>query len=407
MRLSMLASNIEIIKQTVPVIQERGEEITQHFYHLLFEENPELKDIFNMASQKNGRQPASLANAILGYAANIDRLEALGDAVSSIAAKHFSLDIQPDQYPIVGRNLLKAIREVLGADVATDAVISAWAEAYGQLTSILVGAEKTLYDDAQNAVGGWSGFKPFRVVQKINQSSEITSFYLQPVDGQPLPDYKPGQYISLKITDASLENTELRQYSLSDSHNAEHYRISVKREPTLQDDIPAGVASNFLHDKINVEDTILVHAPGGNFYLDESDKPVVLISGGVGITPLLSMLNDLTLQKSTRKITWLHGTRNRHTHAFREHINALDNDLANLTKVVFYDDVTDATKETDYNHEGYMTAQLIKENCPLDAEFYFCGPLPFMQAIYTTLRQLGVADEQLHFEIFGPSEALN
>jgi nitric oxide dioxygenase len=403
----MLASDIEIIKQTVPVIQERGEEITQHFYHLLFEENPELKDIFNMASQNNGRQPASLANAILGYAANIDRLEALGDAVSSIAAKHFSLDIQPDQYPIVGRNLLKAIREVLGEEIATDAVISAWAEAYGQLTSILVGAEKALYEDAQNAEGGWSGFKPFRVVQKISQSSEITSFYLQPVDGQPLPRYKPGQYISLKISDADLENTELRQYSLSDSHNAEHYRISVKREPTLRDDIPAGVASNFLHDKVNVEDTILVHAPGGNFYLDESDKPIVLISGGVGITPLLSMLNDLTLQNSTREIAWLHGTRNRQTHAFREHINALNNDLPNLKKVVFYDDVTGATKETDYNHEGYMTAQLIKENCPLDSEFYFCGPLPFMQSISTTLRELGVTDKQLHFEIFGPSKALN
>lgn len=403
----MLASNIEIIKQTVPVIQERGEEITQHFYHLLFEENPELKDIFNMASQKNGRQPASLANAILGYAANIDRLEALGDAVSNIATKHFSLDIQPEQYPIVGRNLLKAIREVLGAEVATDNVINAWAEAYGQLSSILIEAEKTLYEHTKHAVGGWDGFKPFRVVNKVSQSSEITSFYLQPVDGQPLPNYKPGQYLSLKINDTSLANTELRQYSLSDSHNNENYRISVKREPAPQHGIPAGIASNFLHDKVNVDDTILVHAPSGNFYLDDSDKPIVLISGGVGITPLLSMLNDLTLQNSTRKITWLHGTRNRQTHAFREHINTLNNDLPNLTKVVFYDDVTGATKETDYNQEGYMTAQLIKENCPLDAEFYFCGPLPFMQAVYTTLRQLGVTNEQLHFEIFGPSEALS
>ncbi|SFG77762.1 NO-inducible flavohemoprotein [Neptunomonas qingdaonensis] len=403
----MLASNIEIIKQTVPVIQERGEEITQHFYHLLFEENPELKDVFNMASQSNGRQPASLANAILGYAANIDRLAALGDAVNNIATKHFSLDIQPEQYPIVGRNLLKAIREVLGAEVASDDVINAWAEAYGQLANILIGAEKALYENMKNTAGGWSGFKPFRVVNKVQQSSEITSFYLKPVDGQPLPSYKPGQYLSLKINDASLANTELRQYSLSDSHNSDSYRISVKREPAPQHDIPAGVASNFLHDNVKVDDTILVHAPAGNFYLDDSDKPVVLISGGVGVTPMLSMLNDLVRQHSPRKITWFHGTRNRQTHAFREHINALDNDLANLTKVVFYDDVAGATQDTDYNHEGYMTAQLIKENCPLDAEFYFCGPLPFMQAIHTLLRQLGVADEQLHYEIFGPSEALN
>lgn len=402
----MKPTTIAIVKQTVPLLQQQGTELTQHFYRLLFTENPELKHIFNMASQDNGRQPGTLAAAIVAYAANIDRLEALGPVVDRIAAKHFSLDIAPEQYPIVGRNLLKAIREVLGEDVATDEVIDAWADAYQQLAEILIAVEEKLYQQAEQAKGGWSGFKPFRVTRKVEQSSEISSFYLKPLDGKSLPEFKPGQYLSIKVQSDQFEHTEIRQYSLSDAYDENQYRISVKREAALEEGVPAGKVSNYLHDQLAEGAELLVHAPGGDFFLNDSEKPLVLISGGVGLTPMISMLNSLVKQGVERKIVWLHGTRNKRTHAFAEHINMLDRDLPQFSRAVFYEDVTGAVPDEDFHHQGYITRDHLQDYCPLDAEFYYCGPMPFMQSIHRQLKTLGVNEEQLHYEVFGPGEEL-
>ena len=400
----MNPSTIAIVKQTVPLIEAAGNDITQQFYTFLFEENPQLKHVFNMANQVSGKQQSSLASAILGYAANIDKLEALGPVVERIAAKHFTLEIQPEHYPIVGRNLLKAIREVLGEAVATDEVISAWGEAYGHLADILIRVENSLYEVAADS--GWTGFKPFKVERKIEQSSEITSFYLTPVDGKPLPEFLPGQYLSLEVKSDNFPYTELRQYSLSDSPNKDYYRISVKKEAALQENTPHGLVSNHLHAAVNVGDTLQVHVPGGDFYLKSTNKPLVLISGGVGITPLLSMLNDLVKQGDSRPIVWLHGTRNKATHAFREHLNMLDADLPNLTKIVCYEDTSNAEEGIDYNYSGYINTDTLSSVCTQDAEYYFCGPMSFMKAIYQQLKELNIKEEQLHYEVFGPNEAL-
>jgi nitric oxide dioxygenase len=401
----MKATSIAIVKSTVPLIQEVGSELTKHFYGLLFAENPELKNVFNMVSQANGRQQSTLAASILAYAANIDKLEAIGGEVDKIAAKHFSLDIQPEHYPIVGRNLLKAIQEVLGEDVATAEVMAAWAEAYEVLASILIGVEKSLYDASKEGEG-WLGFKEFKVIKKVEESSEITSFYLQPLDGKKLPAYKAGQFISIKINDESLDYTEIRQYSLSESPRLSEYRISVKQEPSALEGVPQGLVSNHLHQSVKEGDILPVHMPTGDFYIKDTDRPIVLISGGVGVTPMLSMLNDLVLREDTRELTWIHGTRNRNTHAFREHVQGLSRDLKNLKSIVFYDDTQGAISGDDYHYEGYITPEHLERYCALEAEFYFCGPLPFMNAVYKHLKQLNVKDEQLHFEVFGPSSTL-
>ncbi|RTE64622.1 NO-inducible flavohemoprotein [Amphritea opalescens] len=400
----MKTESIAIVKATVPAIQASGEAITQHFYRLLFAENPELQDVFNMASQASGRQQSTLAAAILGYAANIDNLGALGGAVEKIAAKHFSLDITPSQYDIVGRNLLRAIREVLGEEAATDEVLAAWAEAYQQLADVLIGREEQLYNQAK--AEGWSGFKSFTVSRMVDESDEIRSFYLTPVDGQPLPEYRPGQFLSVKLRSLDWEYDEIRQYSLSDSYRADGYRISVKREPSAQAEVPPGKVSNYLHDHLKVGSSLAVHMPGGDFVLKHNDRPVVLISGGVGITPMLSMLNDLVLRHDTRQIVWLHGTRDCRSHAFAEHIGCLKRDCSNLTALTFYDDPSEAVQGSDYDYLGYITAERLERYCPKDAEFYFCGPLPFMRAIYHQLKELGIDDAQLNYEVFGPSESL-
>ena len=184
---------IAIVKSTAPILEQQGETLTRHFYKRMFSHNPEVAPFFNPANQTSGRQQRALAGAITAYAANIDNLEVLGGAVELIAQKHASLLIKPEHYPIVGENLLASIREVLG-EGATDEVIHAWAEAYGFLAEILIGRERQIYQENAKKPGGWEGFKPFRVIRKEKESSNIASFYLAPADGAPLPSFKPCPY---------------------------------------------------------------------------------------------------------------------------------------------------------------------------------------------------------------------
>ena len=182
-----------LIKATVPLLESGGEALTTHFYRMMLSEHPEVRPLFNQAHQASGDQPRALANGVLMYARHIDRLEALGPLVAQIVNKHVSLQILPEHYPIVGSCLLRAIREVLGAEIATDAVIDAWAAAYQQLADILIGAEESQYAQNAAAPGGWRGARAFRVARKVIESAEITSFHLVPVDGGSLLDHQPGQ----------------------------------------------------------------------------------------------------------------------------------------------------------------------------------------------------------------------
>ena len=151
---------ITIVKSTAPILEEHGETLTRHFYQRMFQHNPEVLPFFNPANQTAGKQQRALASAITAYAANVDNLEVLGGAVELIAQKHASLMIKPEHYPIVGTCLLRAIREVLGEEIATDAVIEAWGEAYWQLANILIGAEAAEYERLAAAPGGWRGARP-------------------------------------------------------------------------------------------------------------------------------------------------------------------------------------------------------------------------------------------------------
>lgn len=256
---------IAIVKSTVPVLEKNGETLTRHFYQRMFAKNPEVAPFFNRANQAAGSQQKALAAAICAYAANIDNLEVLGGAVELIAQKHASLQIQPEQYPIVGENLLASIREVLG-EGATEAVIQAWGEAYGFLAGILIGREKEIYHQQATAPHGWTGFKPFRVLRKEVESDVITSFYLAPVDGAAAPDFMPGQYLTVRVP-SPCGHTTMRNYSLSDKPGQPWLRISVKREVGGNAETPDGFVSNLLHRSVNVGDALEVGPPCGEFFL--------------------------------------------------------------------------------------------------------------------------------------------
>lgn len=389
----------EIIRSTVPLLETGGETLTKHFYELMLREHPEVRPLFNQAHQASGAQPRALANGVLQYARYIDRLETLGPMVQQIVQKHVSLQVLPEHYPIVGSCLLRAIREVLGAEIATDAVIDAWGAAYNQLAQLLIGAEGAIYDARAEATGGWRGARRFRVAQAIPESQEIQSFYLVPEDGGALLDFKAGQYLGLRLM---LNGEEVRRnYSLSAAPNGRAYRISVKREP-------GGRASQWLHESIREGDALEVFPPAGEFTLTHGTKPLVLLSGGVGITPVLAMLESALAQTPTRPIYFIHFARNAAVHAFRSHVDRLAKAHPTLRVFYAYEHVSPADERAPHA-VGRASEELLQQWLPQtrDLDAYFVGPKPFMGLVRRTLAAQGVPTEQTHFEFFGPAEALD
>ena len=384
---------IATVKATVPVLQQYGEQITRHFYSIMFRDYPAVKAYFNQSHQAAGTQPRALANAVLAYAAHIDRLEALKNALPVIVQKHAALDIRPEHYPIVGSCLLQAIKEVLGA-AATDDIINAWAEAYQQLADILIAAEEAVYREKAATEGGWRGARAFRVARKQVESSIITSFYFEPVDGGALMAFTPGQYLTVLM---SVDGQPLRRsYSLSDAPGKPYYRISVKRETH-------GVASNYLHAHVNEGDVLELLAPGGEFVLRESERPLVLVTGGVGITPAISMLNAVA--PTGRRIEFIHAALNGSVHAFRAHVERIALQYRNVRPFFVYNDA----HVGDHPHaHGFITQELLQSRLPSnDVDLYFLGPKPFMQSIYRSAQALGIPPTQVRYEFFGPLEDLS
>lgn len=394
---------LEIVKATLPVVLEHGEAITKRFYERLFEKHPELKNVFNLTHQKTGHQPKALANAVYAAASNIEDMSAIMPALERIGQKHRSLQIKPEQYPIVGENLLGAIKEILG-EAATPDIIDAWADAYAIISDVFIRMEGTLYKTAESAPGGWGGFKDFIVDKKVKESDVITSFYLKPKDGSKLPTFIPGQYITIKIDIEQEEYTHLRQYSLSDRPGLDYFRISVKREDALEEGYPKGVVSNDLHELFNEGDTIPITAPAGDFYLDmESEDRVILISGGVGQTPLLSMLNTIIDKQPNRQVYFIHAAMNSHVHAFKDYVKEIAEKHENVHSFVFYQHPTDEDRSShNFDHEGYISLQTLQEILPSnEGQFYFCGPEPFMRGINKSLKEWNVRTENIHYEFFG------
>lgn len=382
-----------IVKSTAPVLAEHGKTITTVFYRNMFEAHPELLNIFNQANQKQGRQQTALANTVYAAAVHIDNLEAILPAVVQIANKHVSLGVKAEHYPIVGEYLLKAIQEVLG-DAATDEIINAWAEAYGVIADVFISIENGMYEKSETQENGWSFFKDFTIARKVKESDNITSFYLKPADGHNVPSYEAGQYITVRLAIPGEEFLFNRQYSLSQASRPDEFRISVKREA---DNDPNGLVSVYLHEQVEEGDTVEVSAPAGEFVLDvKRNTPVAFVSGGVGITPMMSMFETVATQTPERPVSFLHAARNETVHAFdkdiQQYVAAMDN----------------AKYKTLYSDEpqGFITRELLEDMIDVNGEVYVCGPVPFMEKMISELRAIGMTDAQIHYEFFGPAVAL-
>lgn len=393
------AQTIATVKSTIPLLVETGPKLTAHFYDRMFKHNPELKEIFNMSNQRNGDQREALFNAIAAYASNIENLPALLPAVEKIAQKHTSFQIKPEQYNIVGEHLLATLDEMFSPG---QEVLDAWGKAYGVLAGVFVNRESELYQEHASKTGGWEGTRAFRIIAKNPQSALITSFEFEPVDGQPVADYQPGQYLGVWLKPEGFPHQEIRQYSLTRKPNGKSYRIAVKREP-------GGQVSNWLHNDATVGDIVHLAVPAGDFFLDITpETPVTLISAGVGQTPMLAMLDTLVSRQHAAQVNWFHAAENGDVHAFADEVAQLGAQLANFSSHTWYRLPTDTDRAgAGYNSEGLMDLSQTEGLYSDPAmQFYLCGPVVFMQFAARQLVESGVEAQNIHYECFGPHKVL-
>ncbi len=389
----MKAKNIELVKGSVAVLKTRAEDITKRFYPILFESHPEVVPYFNQTNQGKGTQARALAATLIAYGENIQNLDAIKQTVIKIVQKHCSLGVKAEHYPAVGTSLLKAIS--LELDISMDSeLIQAWKEAYFELADIFIEAEESVYIENEQAEGGWRGERDFELIKKVNESEVICSFYFKPVDGKAIPEFKPGQFITI-IAEVNGQSIR-RNYSLSDAPGKEYLRISIKRE--LQ-----GVMSNYLHDHLDEGQRIKLLPPCGDFVLQKNQKPLVLVTAGVGITPAISMLNAES--GSDRKISFIHAADNSRVHAFKEHLEDYKQNNTNLSTTYIY---REPLHDCEPDAVGMISSEVIEQslNGNHDVEFYLLGPKGFMQTVLNIAKNIGIPDNQIHYEFFGPMEEL-
>ena len=393
--------HIDIIKTTIPLLENAGPVLTEHFYQRMFSHNPELQDIFNMANQHSGRQQVALFEAIAAYAKNIENVAVLTSAVERIAQKHTSFNIKADHYAIVGHHLIETLRE-LASEAFTRDVEEAWTAAYQVLAQIFIDRETQLYRERSAKNGGWRDARPFTLIDKIVESELVKSFVFSPVDGNAVIDYHPGQYLGIEISDPNSKFNEIRQYSLSDKANGETFRISVKRElGGIHGSVPKGIVSNYLHDELQVGDEVNLYAPAGDFFFNDKQAPVVLISAGVGITPMQAMLETLNQQGYNKPVHYLHACENSKQHSFAARTTELINSN-NWQQSIWY-----RNEHVTAEHIYFGQMDLSELDLPVEqGNYYLCGPIAFMQFAKQQLLNLGVTTANIHYEVFGPHAAL-
>ncbi|MBD1582988.1 NO-inducible flavohemoprotein [Pseudoalteromonas sp. S16_S37] len=381
---------ISLVKSTIPLLSGAGSAVTAHFYERMFSHNPELKHIFNMTNQQTGKQHFALFNAIAAYATHIDNPSVLQEAISRINHKHVSLNIQAEHYNIVGHHLIATLKE-LAPNEFTSEIEQAWREAYTLLADLFITQEEGLYQHTEQQVGGWRNQRAFIISDIVQESANVKSFYLMPKDGGPITNYQAGQFIALSVQPPSCDYTQIRQYSLSQSANKNTYRISVKKH---------GLVSTHLH-QLAIGDTVLLYPPAGDFIFRNTLTDKVFISAGVGITPMMAMLEQALCTLTDNQLLFIHACANENEHSFKQVIESKAQQYKNVTKEVWYENTLNG------DQSGRIELSQSKLDLPLEqGEFYLCGPTPFMAAIKQQLVSLGVAPERILYEVFGPHESL-
>lgn len=400
-------SSAPIIAATAGVVAEHATEITTQFYSDMFAAHPELKNVFNMANQAVGEQPKALAASVVAYATQLIDPDApdFTPVMQRIAHKHVSLGITASQYTIVGHYLLGAVGTVLG-DAVTPEVAAAWNEVYWLFGSQLIAEEAKLY-----ALAGTDPNNPWReyeITDRTEENDEVISLVLTPVDGE-LPRREVGQYITLNV-EVEPGWTQPREYTISGVPGGTAFRITVKREKG-KDGAPDGMVSTWLFENATVGSRLPVSQPCGDVILEDTEVPLVLISAGVGVTPMAAILEDLAQRRPDRPVHVLHADASAALHPLRASIAENAQSLSQARADYWYKDTAGADGEQRIEqadaaavpvavHTGRLSLDGI--DVPTDAHVFMCGSLPFMRGVREQLIGRGVKASNISYEVFGP-----
>ncbi|MFF0970277.1 globin domain-containing protein [Streptomyces sp. NPDC003703] len=378
------------VRATLPAVGAAIGEITERFYARLFEAHPELlRDLFNRGNQASGAQKQALAGSIAAFATHlVDHPDQRPDLMlHRIAHKHASLGIAPEQYPIVHEHLFAAIAEILG-DAVTPEVAAAWTEVYWLMANALMAVEKRLYEQSEQ-----TGWREWTVVRRVEETADVAAFRLRPADGGPVPGHRAGQYVSVGVRLADGAR-QIRQYSLTAAPGSPERQFAVKR--VSGDAVtPDGEVSNHLHAHVREGDVLQLSAPYGDLVVEDTTAPLLLASAGIGVTPVIALLEQLVLDGRTAPVTVVHADRSPAAHALRAEHEAYAAKLADGRTVFFYEEGAEGAARSGL-------ADLTGIDVPAGTRAYLCGPLPFMRAVREQLLGRGVAPADIHYEVFGP-----
>ncbi|MEU8820894.1 globin domain-containing protein [Actinoplanes sp. NPDC048796] len=382
-----------IVAATLPVVGAHIDQISGVFYDTMLGENPELLNLFSRSAQATGEQKSALAGAVALFATHlIGEAELPEHVVDRIAQRHCALGIRPEQYAMVGKYLLGAVATVLG-DAVTPEIAAAWDEVYWLFAVRLIGIESRVYASA--GVDGADPWRTYTVATKVTEADDTVSLLLTPADGGPVPHYRPGQYVTVAATLPD-GGRQLRQYSLSQAPNGGTLRITVRRVRGT-DGRPDGVVSGWIHDVVRPGDQLTVSQAYGDLTLPETgDHPLLLISAGVGITPMAAILDEVARTQPGRTVTVVHADRSPSRHPLRAEIETTSSRLHSFENLAWYEQPA----------PGAFTGRVDPDEIPLHpgTEVYLCGPVPFMQAVRSALHRRGLPEDRIRYEVFGSEQ---
>ena len=386
-----------VIEATLPVVGDNIGKIADRFYQHLFGEHPELLDgVFNRGNQAEGTQQQALAGSVALFASALvnhpDRLPE--HLLQRIGHKHASLGIHPAQYQVVHDNLMWAIVDVLG-EAVTPEVAAAWDEVYWLMAHALINEERGLY--SARGVRPETVWRDWEVVEKRPETDDVIAVTVRRVDDRLVKTSLPGQYVTVNLPMPDGVR-QPRQYSLIRADDGEHRSFAVKRVTGAEK--PDGEVSNFLHDRVAVGDRLTLSLPFGDVVLDDSGRPVVFASAGIGITPMAGMLSHLVVAGSHLPITVLHADMSERSFPLRPQVLGDVRALLNARMYVWYEYGPEGDLPVDGRFGGIMNLDDVQ--LPDDALYYLCGPLPFMRGIRSVLLDRGVRPADIQYEVFGP-----
>jgi nitric oxide dioxygenase len=374
------AKTLETINATAPAVAGNVDKIVGVFYPTMFAKHPEAKALFNEENQRSGMQPHALAQSVLASVAHLRDLAEIDAALRLIAHKHCAVGVQAAHYQIVHDNFLGATATVLGGAV-TPEVASAWSEVLMALAGNLIAREQALYAAAEHRSGGWAGCRPFRVTHVEAHGSVAKSITMAPaVDGADAPSWTPGQFVTVVSKECAP-----RHYTIS-SHR--EFRITPKIHRAATDGVHAAGRMSSQLDRCNVGDILMLHAPFGDFTLKDrgcaqKKTPLVFVSGGIGVTPVVAIANDPDIAGAQRRVAHFHCSATAQA-------APLVKEVAAELSLCGHRNIIDT-----------MAPVLVASGFPLaECDFFVSGPIPMMQTVFRHLKTNGVGTQQIHFEAF-------